>query len=115
MSAMPTLADLRRMESELFSLEQRAKKSNERAQMLRQNANADKVLDYLSNRLRGSGYDYLDLDATLRDAMVEFGPAILEVLAKRQDLAAHQAMTEAVMKRAELGTFVQLEVKGGTE
>jgi hypothetical protein len=113
--AIPTLTDLRRMESDLNALEHAAARAQQRADQLRKCGGHKTINDWLAQRvayLRGADHD--GLTAILEGAMAEFTPAILEVLARRQELAAHEDMAKAVMKRAELGTFVTLEAKGGS-
>lgn len=108
--SIPTLAELRRMADELASLEAKAKAANERVESLRKCGGYQRIDIWLSSRISFMrDRDYDGLTKVLQDALSEFGPAILEALARRQELAAHEAMTAAVMKRAELGTFVTLE------
>lgn len=108
--SMPTLTELRQMAGQLKQLEHQAQQADERAAQLRKCGGHKHIADWLYRRV--STYrdqDYDGLTKLLEDALVEFGPAILEAMARRQELAAHEAMTAAVMKRAELATFVTLE------
>lgn len=106
---IPTLAELQRMQHTMQQMERDAEQAKQRAGILRKCGGHKSIFDW--HRSRTNGYDSRDYDGItklLDEAMAEFGPAILEILAKRQDLIAHEAMTQAVMKRAELGSFVSL-------
>lgn len=107
--SMPTLSDLRRMAGDMETLERQAARATQLAEQLRKCGGYKHIGEWLARR---SGYGTTDYDGMvklLEDALIEFSPAILEAIARRQELAAHEAMTAAVMKRAQLGTFVALE------
>lgn len=109
--SMPTLKDLSQMADKLKALERQAQQATERASTLRACNGKAHIGEWYFARVHDSYYrnDYDGFTKLLADALIEFSPVILETLARRQELAAHEAMTAAVMKRAELATFVQIE------
>lgn len=111
--AIPTLKALHGMQHEMNALEQSAKRAQRVAKDLRACGGHKSILEWHRNRTSGYSHgDYDGITKLLEDAMAEFGPAILEILAARQELLAHESMTQAVLKRAELGTFVSLAEDG---
>ena len=110
---IPTLAELHKMQQKMRDLEEAAKHARRKAESLRSCGGYSTILEW--HRRRTDSYSSNDYDGTTKlivDAMAEFGPAILEILAARQELIAHESMTQAVLKRAELGTFVSLAEDG---
>jgi hypothetical protein len=110
--AIPTLNALHDMQQTMRQLEQKAERATLKAATLRACGNQKSILEWHRGRTSYGSQDYDGITKLLEDAMAEFGPAILEILAARQELIAHEAMTQAVLKRAELGTFVSLAEDG---
>lgn len=110
---IPTLNELHLMHGTIKSLEREAETATSVAAQLRTCGGRANLLEWWLYRRQGyDARDYNGITALLTDAMQnEFGPAILEILAKRQELTAHNAMTQAVVKRAELGSYVTLETE----
>jgi hypothetical protein len=108
--AIHTLNDLRKLHATMLDLEQRAKRSHDVAEKLRKCGGYKDILAWRNSRIGAyRDTDYDGITKLLEDAVAEFGPAILEILAARQELISHEAMTQAVLKRVELSTFVMLE------
>lgn len=106
---IPTLNDLHKLQHTMRELEQQAKSASEVAITLRKCGGYQDIFQWHRARTGYGDRDYNGITKLLEQAIAEFGPAILEILAARQELIAHESMTQAVLKRAELGAFVTLE------
>jgi hypothetical protein len=110
--AIPTLKALHGMQQSIRDMERAAERATQIAATLRKCGGHKNVLEWHRSRIGYSSQDYDGITSLLETAMAEFGPAILEILAARQELMAHESLTQAVLKRAELGTFVSLAEDG---
>lgn len=110
--AIPTLNALHGMQQSMRDMERAAERATKTAATLRNCGGYKSILEWGYSRRGYGSNDYDGTTKLLEDAMAEFGPAILEILAARQELIAHESMTQAVLKRAELATFVSLAEDG---
>ncbi len=106
---MRTLNELHTLHDTVRKLGQQAERATDMANSLRRCGGYTDIFEWH----RESIHYRIDTANLLADAMQEFGPTILGILAARQDVLAHEAMTQEVLKRAELGAFVKLEPAEG--
>lgn len=108
--ATPTLNELHKLQSSITDLEREATSAQRRATQLRSCGGKSNLFAWWLDRTSGYGSrDYDGLTQLLVAGIEEFGPRMLEILAKRQDLIAHQSTYDASLKRSELGVYVALE------
>lgn len=102
---MRTLSELQKLAAEVSALERQADRARHVIDALRRQA-PEGALQFIVDTTRAP--DYVSSRDPVLEAARELAPLILTVAIARQELVAHEAMTNAVLKRAELGAFVQL-------